>query len=192
MRIGIFGGTFNPPHMGHLIVAERIREELKLDKVWFVPCAVPPHKTMNDIEEAESRLEMVKLAIEGNPNFDVLDYEVKRGGKSYTVETVEYLRRKYPNYTFFLLIGADQLVEFHTWHKPEKILELVNVVAFTRPGVDVSKAKKEYLSRVRLVTVPQIEISATEIRERVRKGLSIKYLVPDSVERYILSHKLYR
>jgi nicotinate-nucleotide adenylyltransferase len=193
MKIGIFGGTFNPTHYGHLIVAEFIREEVGLDKIIFIPCSIPPHKQNNEylsqIASPEHRFEMVKLAITGNKFFEVSDIEINRGGVSYTIDTVNYFVSNFPEEKFYLLIGADQFAEFHTWRKPDEIVQKVNLIVFNRPGFVIPKT--EFSKFATFITIPNIEISASTIRKRIRHGKSIKYLVPPAVEEYILANKLY-
>jgi len=193
MKIGIFGGTFNPPHYGHLIVAEFIREEVGLDKIIFIPCSIPPHKQNNEyliqIASPEHRFEMVKLAITGNKFFEVSDIEINRGGVSYTIDTVNYFVSNFPEEKFYLLIGADQFAEFHTWRKPDEIVQKVNLIVFNRPGFVIPQT--EFSKFATFITIPNIEISASTIRKRIRHGKSIKYLVPPAVEEYILANKLY-
>jgi nicotinate-nucleotide adenylyltransferase len=193
MKIGIFGGTFNPPHYGHLIVAEFIREEVGLDKIIFIPCSIPPHKQNNEylaqIASPEHRFEMVKLAITGNKFFEVSDIEINRGGVSYTIDTVNYFVSNFPEEKFYLLIGADQFAEFHTWRKPDEIVQKVNLIVFNRPGFVIPQT--EFSRFATFITIPNIEISASTIRKRIRHGKSIKYLVPPAVEEYILANKLY-
>jgi nicotinate-nucleotide adenylyltransferase len=193
MKIGIFGGTFNPPHYGHLIVAEFIREEVGLDKIIFIPCSIPPHKQNNEylsqIASPEHRFEMVKLAIIGNKFFEVSDIEINRGGVSYTIDTVNYFVSNFPEEKFYLLIGADQFAEFHTWRKPDEIVQKVNLIVFNRPGFVIPKT--EFSKFATFITIPNIEISASTIRKRIRHGKSIKYLVPPAVEEYIFVNKLY-
>jgi nicotinate-nucleotide adenylyltransferase len=193
MKIGIFGGTFNPPHYGHLIVAEFIREEVGLDKIIFIPCSIPPHKQNNEylsqIASPEHRFEMVKLAIIGNKFFEVSDIEINRSGVSYTIDTVNYFVSNFPEEKFYLLIGADQFAEFHTWRKPDEIVQKVNLIVFNRPGFVIPKT--EFSKFATFITIPNIEISASTIRKRIRHGKSIKYLVPPAVEEYILANKLY-
>ncbi|CUS78778.1 nicotinate-nucleotide adenylyltransferase [Candidatus Kryptonium thompsonii] len=194
MRVGIFGGTFNPPHIGHLIVAEFIREEANLDKIIFIPCASPPHKQspeyLSQMASSQHRFEMVKIAIKGNPFFEVSDIEIKRGGISYTVETVSYLVEKFPKYDFYLLIGADQFEEFHTWRDPDEIVKKVHLLVFNRYGYVIPESK--FSPFAKFITIPNIDISASAIRERVRAGKSIRYLVPSEVEEYIYANGLYK
>ncbi len=191
MNIGIFGGSFNPPHTGHLLVAEHAREQLNLAKVLFVPAATSPHKQGVDIVEAHHRLEMLECAVSGNRHFEVSDIEVQRGGVSFTVETLEELSKKYVDDKLVFLIGADNLLEFHTWREPERILDLVEVVALTRPGFRVDALESRYRKRITLCNVPEIGLESRQIRKRVKEGKSIRYMVPISVESYIVSHELY-
>lgn len=194
MRVGIFGGTFNPPHIGHLIVAEFIREEAKLDKIIFIPCAIPPHKQnqeyLSQIASPHHRLEMVKIAIRNNPFFEVSDIEIKRGGVSYTVDTVSYLVDEFPDYTFYLLIGADQFKELHTWKNPDEIVKKVHLLVFNRYGYTIPESKFSQFAD--FITIPNIDISASAIRNRVRSGKSVKYLVPFEIEEYIYANGLYK
>lgn len=192
MKLGVFGGTFNPPHCGHLIIAEHVRESLALDKVLFVPCAIPPHKQDLDIVEAHYRIEMLEYAVQGNRYFSVSDLEIERGGVSYSVETLTEIRRAHPHDELFLLIGMDNMPEFHTWKEPEKILDLARVVVMTRPGVRVSPEQMKVVESATLCEVPEIGISSREIRRRVHEGKSIRYLVTAAVEMYIYQHQLYR
>jgi len=192
MKIGIFGGTFNPPHLGHLIIAEHVREKIGLERVIFVPSAVPPHKHDLDIVEAHHRIEMLQSAVQGNRHFDVSDLEIQRGGISFTVDTLTEMRRMYPDHQLYLMVGMDNWVEFHTWKSPEKILGLARLVVMTRPGVAVSQAGKQKQADTIVCEVPEIGIASRDIRLRVEEGKSIRYLVPLAVELYIYQHQLYR
>jgi nicotinate-nucleotide adenylyltransferase len=192
MRIGVFGGTFNPPHIGHLIVAESAKEALSLDTVLFIPCASPPHKSSRSLADAECRLEMVKLAISGNSSFQASDIEIQRGGRSYTIDTLRALTAMYPRAQLYLLIGIDNLLELHTWKQPDEIFGLAEVVSVNRPGFEPADVRKDYLRRVTSLRYPNIDISSSEIRRKAKMGKSIKYLVPSAVESYILKHGAYR
>lgn len=192
MNVGILGGTFNPPHIGHLIVAEYVRENLNLNKVLFVPSAISPHKQHLDIVSAHHRLAMLKYAIEGNSHFDVSEIETRRGGVSFTIDTLEGLKEKYRSDKLFLLIGMDNLVEFHSWKMPERILEIATLVVMTRPEVGKKDAEQVLDGRAHVCPVPEIAISSREIRARVKEGRSIRYLVPAPIEAYIISNNLYR
>jgi len=192
MRVGILGGTFNPPHMAHLIAAECVRDYLKLDKVLFIPTAIPPHKLVDEIVSAEHRQKMVCLAIGDNPSFEMCDIELRRKGPSYTIDTIMELKREFPGNDLYFIVGIDLLFDFDTWKDPERILEECNVVAMNRPGFDLAMVDKDLMLRVELVNVPSVDISSTSIRRRVKSGRSIKYLVPADVEDYILSNSIYR
>ncbi|CUS94854.1 nicotinate-nucleotide adenylyltransferase, partial [Candidatus Kryptonium thompsonii] len=174
--------------------AEFIREEANLDKIIFIPCASPPHKQspeyLSQMASSQHRFEMVKIAIKGNPFFEVSDIEIKRGGISYTVETVSYLVEKFPKYDFYLLIGADQFEEFHTWRDPDEIVKKVHLLVFNRYGYVIPESK--FSPFAKFITIPNIDISASAIRERVRAGKSIRYLVPSEVEEYIYANGLYK
>jgi nicotinate-nucleotide adenylyltransferase len=194
-RIGVFGGTFNPVHTAHLIMAEDVREQVHLDKVLFIPSANPPHKNADGIPDAYSRLEMINMAIEGNAYFESSDIEIKSAqhSKSYTVNTLMALRELYKNEPtkLYLIIGMDNLVELHTWKDPGKLFALSEVVVINRPGFLIQDVNNEYSNRVIFVPALNIEISSTEIRNRVKENRSVKYLVPEKVEKYITGNKLY-
>jgi nicotinate-nucleotide adenylyltransferase len=189
MRTGIFGGTFNPPHAGHLIVAEHVRQELGMDRIIFVPAAIPPHKQTLEIVEGSHRLAMVQRAVEGNACFAVSDLEIRRRGVSFTVDTLEEFKRQAPRDELFLLIGMDNLLEFQSWKDPEKIAQLATIVGLTRPGFTVGEAA--VVRNLILCEVPEIAIASSTIRQRIKDGKSIRYLVPPSVEHYINEHRLY-
>lgn len=192
MRIGIFGGSFNPPHVGHLIVAERVRESAGLSRVLFIPTATPPHKGTAELPGAKHRLAMVQLAVEGNPAFEVSDCEVRRGGVSYTIETLREMHRRFPTDDLYLIIGLDNFLEFRDWKDPEAVLSEAELIVMDRPIPGARTADSPYLDRAIFVEVPLIEISATMVRETVRAGKSIRYLVPEKVEAYIKEQGLYR
>ena len=201
MRIGVFGGTFDPIHWGHLILAEQCREQRRLDKVLFVPAGEPPHKSPEQITPGKLRREMVELAIAGNPAFEASDVELARSGPSYTADTLTELRSKYPGDELFLLIGSDSLTELAEWREPAKIAELATLVVVIRPGaplVDVRGLEgvltAEQLGRLgeNVVEMPLVGISATDLRRRVFAGKSIRYLVPRAVEMFVQTHGLYR
>ena len=185
-RIGLLGGSFNPPHMGHLVIAEQARDQLGLDEVWFIPAANPPHAAGKKTIESEYRIDMLVRAISGNSYFDLNTVEVERGGVSYTYDTIVELREKYPEKEFFYIIGADMVQDLPTWHRIDELMELVQFV-----GVNRLKYKRESNYPLIWVDVPDVNISSTELRESVRKGSSIRYLVPNDVIRYIDEKGLY-
>jgi len=192
VNVGIFGGTFNPPHVGHLIVAERAREDLGLHKVLFVPSFISPHKQHEELAAPRLRLEMVGLALRGQELFETSSLEIDRGGVSYTVDTLEHLRHVYTGDNLFLLIGMDNLAEFSTWRCPERIAELARVVVMTRPGFHFDAGNNDLRQSFAFCQVPEIGISSRGIRERVKDGKSIRFLVPPAVESFISQQRLYR
>jgi nicotinate-nucleotide adenylyltransferase len=191
MKIGILGGTFNPPHIGHLIVAESIRDQLKLDKILFVPSYIPPHKLFSQVALPKQRLEMVELAIEKNRNFSASDIEIAREGKSYTVDTINSLISLHPASQLFLIIGMDNLMDFSDWKSPNEIVSNVELIVMNRPGYDTD-VKSEFKKFATFVKVPNIDISSSDIRRRIKLGRSIRYLVPFEVEQYIVKKGLYK
>lgn len=188
MRVGILGGTFDPPHVGHLIVAQDALSALSLAGVTFVPAAHPPHKRRSDLTPAPLRLAMLRAAVTGQTGFAVDAAEVERGGVSYTVDTLRSLQRQNPDRKLFLLMGADQYAEFATWRAPDEIRQLARVVVLSRAGERISPATPD----VRFLPVTRIDVSATDIRRRVARGQPIRYLVPAPVEALIREHGLYR
>jgi nicotinate-nucleotide adenylyltransferase len=188
-RIGIFGGTFDPPHIGHLIVAQDAWAALGLDRVLFVPAAAPPHKADRVITPAALRLELLRAAVAGDPRFEVSDLELRRAGPSYTVDTLRELHRLYPGTELFFLLGVDQFRDLHTWREPAEVARLATLVVVARGGEPVEP--RPDLS-YRLLEATRIDISATAIRERVRMGDPIRYLVPDGVAAAIGREGLYR
>jgi nicotinate-nucleotide adenylyltransferase len=187
VRIGIFGGTYDPPHQGHLIVAQDAWSSLRLDRVRFMPAAIPPHKAGRTITPAWLRLEMLRAAVAGDPRFEIDPYELERGGRSYTVDTLRALRSREPDTEFVLLIGADQHAEFSTWREADTIPGVARIAVLTRDGA--IPAGRD--SRFEWVAVTRIDISSSEIRRRVGAGEPIDYLVPPEVVAAIRAHGLY-
>ncbi len=181
MRIGIYGGSFNPPHIAHLIFGEMLYEELQLDKMIFVPSATPPHKKNTNLLDAQKRLRLLQLAISGNERFEVSDIEIQRGGTSYTIDTINALDKVNKNATLYLVVGTDNLVIFHQWKNYQEILDKCTPVAIHRPGIRTDDVQENILARTKFVELPLFDISSTGIRQRIRDGKSIRYLVPDSV-----------
>ena len=184
MRIGILGGSFDPIHHGHLILARAAKEELGLDRIVFIPADMSPHKTETKAATATHRMEMVRLAIEGEEGFEASDIELKRPAPSYTVDTLRELRHSHPDDEFVLLIGADNVAKFDTWREPDEIRRLAQIAVLDRAN---HSAPHGWPVVRRLV-----DISSTDIRGRVAAGLSIRYLTPQRVCDYIASHSLYR
>lgn len=196
MRIGIFGGTFDPPHLGHLILAELCREDASLDEVWFLPSYKPPHKSDDAITRFEHRCDMVTLATSGHSPFRVEPIEKELPPPSYTAETLAELRSRHPEHTFALILGADSVVDLPKWYEPTRVVDQAEVVAVARPGVetwDAAKLSATLGVAVRMTTVecPLIGIASRDIRQRVSAGKTIRYLVPRSVEEFIRERKLY-
>ena len=190
MRVGVMGGSFDPIHLGHLRAAENAREALPLDLVLFVPAAEPPHKPTFTLSPARDRLAMVELAIAGNPSFVSSDLELRRSGPSYTVDTLAELARERRGDELFLLVGSDTLGEMATWREPERIFALSTIAVLDRPGAEAAPSPLPS-ARVVRVSGPGLFLSASEVRRRVREGLSIRYLLPDTVAAYIAAHGLY-
>ena len=213
-RIGILGGTFNPIHYGHLRVSEEVREGIGLEKVFFIPSGNPPLKAM-ELAPAKDRYEMTRIAIGTNPLFQISDIECRRTEKSYTVETLSELKGTYPGKEFYFILGIDSFIEIPLWHQPEKLMELTNFVVVSRPGFSFSglaslviadaevlqalddRRLRAHRTRLKsggdifLMNVTLVDISATVIRSLVHRGMSIKYLLPEMVESFIISHGLY-
>jgi nicotinate-nucleotide adenylyltransferase len=197
-RLGILGGTFDPIHHGHLVAAQEACYQLDLDLVLFVPAGNPPHKPARPISAAAHRLRMVELAIGDNLDFALSRVDVARPGPCYTVDTLTLLREEWgTGYTFFFIEGADSLAEITTWYQPHRLIQLSELAVVSRPGVelDVERLEQELPGlgeRLHWVQMPQLEISSSELRARVRDGRPISYLLPESVERYIREQGLYR
>ena len=196
-RLGILGGTFDPPHVGHLIVAQDAWARLELDRLILVPARVPPHKPAGAPTAPELRLEMTRAAIAGDGRFQVDELELRRQGPSYTVDTLRTLAERHPDAELFLLLGADQLSEFASWREPQEVARLARLAVFDRLDLSVEQARS-LLERdgvevaVERVDVTRIDVSSTMIRERVRLGLPIRYLVPAGVEEVVRREGLYR
>ncbi|AFS78982.1 nicotinate-nucleotide adenylyltransferase NadD [Gottschalkia acidurici 9a] len=199
-RYGIMGGTFDPIHTGHLVVAEEVRQEFNLDKVIFMPTGDPPHKSSKEVALGQYRYEMTLLATVTNPFFEVSRLELDRKGTTYTIDTMITLKEKYKDdVEFYFITGADSLLELHTWKDSDKILELCKIVAATRPGYDLGdmeerlkELNEDNKESINTITTPGLQISSTDIRHRVKNGMTIKYLLPESVEVYIEKYKLYK
>jgi nicotinate-nucleotide adenylyltransferase len=196
MNLTVFAGTFNPIHIAHLIVAESVRTELNAEKILFIPAYIPPQKN-NDLAEAEHRMNMVKLAIENNPHFEVSDIELKLQGTSYSYNTIQELYKQNPQIEgkINFIIGADAFNNIESWYKHEELAKLINFIVLARPK---SKDVEEIVSNLRLkdfiykfVEAPRIDISSSYIRQRIKEKKSIKYLVTNEVKNYIIENKLY-
>jgi nicotinate-nucleotide adenylyltransferase len=199
MRIGIFGGTFDPVHMGHLILAEQCRDQAQLDQVWFMPAAHPPHKSTLSLTRFEQRCEMLELATAGHPSFRIERLEKDLPPPSFTAKTLAELHRLHPGNEFFLLMGSDGLPDLPGWFEPHRVIELAGLVVVPRPGIMLWTAQRlavalgvpESAVRLRLVACPMIEISSRELRRALADGMSVRYLIPRAVEEYLRDRKLY-
>ena len=205
MRIGLYGGSFDPVHHGHLIVAECCREQAALDRVLFVPAAIPPHKQGSPLADAGHRVEMLKLATGGHPGFAISTDEIDHGGVSYTVDTLARLKHQHPDDTLLLILGPDALADLPTWREPKTIIDLAEIIAVEREGVDDVRAiatqpwLADILGPKRLerlvasrVVCPAIGIRASDLRAASEAGRSIRYRTPRAVEQYIAAQGLYR
>lgn len=197
-RLGLLGGTFDPIHCGHLVAAAEAHHQLDLERVLFVPTGSPPHKPDSSVSLVEHRVRMVELALADHPHFELSRADVDRPGPSYTVKTLELLRREWgPGPTIFFIEGADSLADFLTWYQPQRLLELCQLAVVERPGVELDLEELDrrlpgLAAKVHWVQMPCLEISSSDLRARVRAGRSISCLVPPPVEAYIREHDLYR
>lgn len=197
-KVGILGGTLDPIHMGHLIIAQTAMQALSLEKVVFMPSGNPPHKNTMNITDAYKRLEMVKYAIDNNDNFMYSDFELKRDGIIYTSDTLKLLKDKYKDIELYFIMGADSLLAIETWHEPENIFRLCNIVVADRDLLNlelISKIeylKKKYDAEIFHIESPLINISSSYIRECIKSGKSIRYLVHDNVAKYIYENGIYQ
>ena len=187
MKIGIIGGTFNPIHIGHLILAQDSQITLGLDKVVFIPVNLPALKESVELISAHLRLKMVKIAIKGNPRFAVSSVEIDRGGKSYTIDTLRYFKKRHPNDELYFIVGSDASMSLNKWKDFQEIIEIAHFVVAKRSGFSVDNLPEG----VKAIDISQIEVSSSQVRERIKESLPIYYLVPNKVRRYILKKGLY-
>lgn len=199
LRIGVFGGTFSPPHNGHLYIAREALRQAKLDKMVFVPCGNPYHKRTPVKVDVTHRLEMTRLAISGEPNFEISDVEVELTGPSYTAETLEKLKLHYPDSRLCLLVGGDSLLDMTGWYKPDEIFKKAEIIVANRGGVDsqrIDKAAEEYKrmfdADITVIDIKPVEISATDIRDRLKTDSDLSGIVPQKVLDYINKTGIYR
>lgn len=184
-RVGLLGGTFDPPHQGHFAIAKAAVHSLHLDEVWFIPTYEPPHKTEASTD-SNHRLQMLQLMISEAKNFHIKTLEIERKGKSYTIDTMDELLATYPNIQFYFIIGADQVTSLHKWHRIEELLEKVEFVGVERPGVDWQETIK-----VKKLAVPKVDISSTTIRNNLKCGNTVEQFLHPDVYAYIKEHRLY-
>ncbi len=198
MRIGILGGTFDPPHIGHLVIAQEAMTHLKLDQVLFAPTCYPPHKPIEEVTPIQDRLEMVRLAISSEPRFALSRVDVDRPGPTYTVDTIRLLRREYGEAAeLYFIMGLDSLANILTWRSPEKLIRLCRLAVFNRPGFSVNldeleKSLPGIRERTVFIPAPALEVSASDLQRRIKAGEPIRHLVPEAVAAYIKAHNLYR
>jgi nicotinate-nucleotide adenylyltransferase len=192
-RIGVFGGTFDPPHLGHLVAASEAASRCALDEVVFVPTGDPWQKQHLKITDASARLAMTRLAVESDPLFRVSTCDIEREGATYAVDTVADVRAEYDeDVELYFIIGADSLENLHTWHRVEELCKAVKFIALNRPGHSRREVDTSFGAQVEFIDMPAVDVSSTECRQRVRDGQPIRYLVPDAVEAYVREHGLYR
>lgn len=198
MKIGLFGGTFDPVHIGHLVAARLAKEALNLDRMIFMPSGVPPHKLGKEITEGTIRLQMLLLAVGDQPDFEVSDWELSKEGPSYTVETLEYFSKQYPKDELYFVMGADMLCDLPNWSNPSRILELVQIIGMARPGFALEECRLSLRQtlpaadhRIHYVDIPELELSSTWLRGRLHNRLSVQYLIPEKVIRFIEENGLY-
>ncbi|RCW65298.1 nicotinate-nucleotide adenylyltransferase [Saliterribacillus persicus] len=184
-KVGILGGTFDPPHIGHLLMAEEVYQALELDEIWFIPSNVPPHKS-NAKTSVDNRVEMLEIAIANNRHFKIETIETERSGKSYTLDTIVALKERYKDYSFYFIIGADMVEYLPNWYHIDELVNLLTFVGVKRPGFNLTTTYP-----VKEVEIPIMEISSTMLRDRISNNKSIRYLTPDSVHRYIKENHLY-
>lgn len=197
LRIGVFGGTFNPIHMGHLVIADAVRDEYKLDTILFVPAYKPPHKR-SGVLDGVHRYAMTELAIADNPHFQICDIEMKREGYSYSVDTIKALKEMYPEgTTFYFIAGTDTIHQLPEWKYIYELLELCEFVGATRPdGTEVIDSVIEYFgalgkAKIHRLQTPELQISSTDLRQRIAEGRTVRYMIPDAVIEYIHTHHIY-
>ncbi len=189
-RIGIFGGTFDPIHLAHLIAAESAYTAMSLDEIWFMPTKIPPHKQDRNILASDHRLRMLQLAVEPYPEFKVNTYEIDQSEVSYTYNTIAHFTREHPHHQLYFIIGGDMVEMLPRWYRYEELLQLVTFIAVKRPGSHINTVDK-WVKQIDIIEMPQMELSSTDIRKRCLTGKSIRFMVPDRVDQYIKEHQLY-
>ncbi len=193
MKICLFGGTFDPPHIGHLLIAQTICEEEQFEKIIFIPSLNPPHKTKRIISPVNLRVKMLKSAIESNPHFEISEIEIQRGGTSFTIDTIQSYKKEFniARNEIYFLMGSDSLGEFHTWKDPQEILKECHVIVALRPGFKHSSIPNWILHNIQFANIPQFEVSSSTIRNRWKENKTIRYMVTQPVWEFINSHNLF-
>lgn len=198
-KVGIMGGTFNPIHTAHLILAENAYEQFRLDQIVFMPSKQPAYKDLGDIIAKEHRQKMIELAIEGNPHFSIDTMEYEREGNTYTADTLIELHQKYPDNEYYFIVGGDSLYQLEHWNRPQVILSLAHILAAQREDITddrmiakIDELEESFHADIRLIHIPQFDISSNMIRERLREGKTVRYFVPEKVDDYIREHGLYQ
>ncbi len=197
MSIAVFGGTFDPVHLGHLIIAEQAYNSFQPEKIIFMPAGIPPHKDKTEISSTDHRLEMLKLAVNSNPHFEISQWELKNKERSYTVDTLKKLKKDYPSRKIYMIIGADSLLDIFNWKQPEYLLKNANFIVARRPefllkDIYLDQRFREYRDRINILDNSLIEISSSQIRKLCKEEKSIKYLTLNKIIDYIKNHNLYR
>jgi len=191
-KLVIFGGTFDPIHHGHLILANEIRENLKIANLYFLLTGIPPHKPIESISTLNHRISMLRLALQDQTGFEISDLEIKNPDISFTIDTVRSFKDRYFDNNIYIIIGMDSLLNMRNWKEPEKLIDLCRIIVAGRPNYDPADVDLQFKNKIDFLRTSQIEISSSDIRRRVREGRSIKYLVTPAVEQYIIDHNLYR
>lgn len=188
MDIGIFGGTFDPPHFGHLLVANEVREQCALEQIWFMPNRVPPHKNVQTVSHEKHRVKMLELAVSGNPAFYVSTLEIERSGPSYTYATLKHLTASYEHHRFYFIIGADMIHDLPNWKNIDEIVKLTTFIGVNRPNFTL---QSPYERHIRYVDMPSFAVSSSFLRKRFRLRKTTRYFLPDPVREYIEVNRLY-
>ncbi len=191
MKVGLFGGTFNPPHIAHLLVAESARSQFGLDQVWWIPAYEPPHKSDQQVTEYAHRMEMTRAAIADHPDFVALDVESALPRPSFTINTIRALQARYPEYTYFLIVGSDHLAHLNTWAEPESIVRHAKLLVYPRDGYDLRVSMSYLEESVHRINAPTMGLEGAYVRSLLHQGRSIRYLVCEPVRAYIAEHRLY-
>lgn len=196
IRLGLFGGTYNPIHQGHVQAAEKVRDRFQLDQVWFIPSHIPPHKSNDEVASPEHRMNMVRLAVTGLPGLIPSSIEIEDEGTSYSILTLGKIKKQFPTAGLYFILGVDAFIEIDTWRAYEQVMEQCRFIVISRPGYDLEKAKEvldgAYLNKIYLMPIQALDISSSLIREKLKAGGPISGLVPLPVEEYIKEHNLYQ